>query len=61
MLTMTILMKMKRRRRNLDAKRKIFEKEAKKEIQQEFVDKIGFHIDYIKQGKWTYTNGNSAS
>ena len=34
----------------IDAKRKIFEKEAKKEIQQEFVDKIGFHIDYIKQG-----------
>ena len=28
----------------IDAKRKIFEKEAKKEIQQEFVDKI----DYIK-------------
>ena len=45
----------------IDAKRKIFEKEAKKEIQQEFVDKIGIHIDYIKQGKWTSTNGNSAS
>ena len=45
----------------IDAKRKIFEKEAKKEIQQEFVDKIGFHIDYIKQGKGTSTNGNSAS
>ena len=45
----------------IDAKRKIFEKEAEKEIQQEFVDKIGFHIDYIKQGKGTSTNGNSAS
>ena len=47
----------------IDAKRKIFEKEAKKEIQQEFVDKIGIHIDYIdiKQGKGTSTNGNSAS
>ena len=45
----------------IDAKRKIFEKETKKEIQQEFVDKIGIHIDYIKQGKWTSTNGNSAS
>ena len=32
----------------IDAKRKIFEKEAKKEIQQEFVDKIGISIDYIK-------------
>ena len=31
----------------IDAKRKIFEKEAKKEIQEEFVDKIGIHIDYI--------------
>ena len=45
----------------IDAKRKIFEKEAKKEIQQEVVDKIGIRIDYIKQGKGTSTNGNSAS
>ena len=45
----------------IDAKRKIFEKKPKKEIQQEFFDKIGFHIDYIKQGKGTSTNGNSAS
>ena len=44
----------------IDAKRKIFEKEAKKEIQQKFVDKIGIRIDYIKQGKGTSTNGNSA-
>ena len=42
------------------AREKIFEKEAKKEIQQEFVDKIGIRIDYIKEGKGTSTNGNSA-
>ena len=31
----------------IDAKRKIFEKEAKKEIQQEVVDKIGIRIRSI--------------
>ena len=40
---------------------KYSKKRQKKEIQQEFVDKIGIHIDYIKQGKGTSTNGNSAS
>ena len=39
---------------------KYSKKRQKKEIQQEFVDKIGIRIDYIKQGKGTSTNGNSA-
>ena len=39
---------------------KYLKRGKKKEIQQEFVDKIGIRIDYIKEGKGTSTNGNSA-
>ena len=36
-------------------------KRAKQEIQQEFVDLLGIRINYLKQGKGTSNNGNSAT
>ena len=34
---------------------------AKIELQKEFIEQLGIRIDFIKQGKGTSTNGNSAT